>query len=387
MNILYVGTYLEEDREQYINYCSPAGNKFQKNLLNVLKEENKIDILTYIEYPLFPNGKKVIVFTESTNNIKYIKYINLPFLKNITISLNTYIFLLKNIKKYEVITSYNLFPAYLKPIISLKKILNVKVGSFIADLYIDEYKYDNVIKKVRKKIRYFKEKNLIKKLDFCIPITEYITKDLEFNGPSIVMEGGIDKNEFKEIEKIENNINKKIVYTGTIDSVNGIEMLVKVAEILKDDNFEFIVAGDGPLANYLDNKSKNLNNLNYIGKVSNQKCLEIQRKADLLVLFRPTNQKITRYTFPSKLHEYILSGRPVLITDLEGINDEYKKNVNIIKKEDEKYIANEIKDHFKEQEKMLNKAVLAKDFVLKNKTWSAQGLKINAFIEKILMGN
>ncbi|HHQ4319018.1 TPA: hypothetical protein ACSQRH_001553 [Clostridium perfringens] len=65
----------------------------------------------------------------------------------------------------------------------MSKINKLKIGSLIADIYIDEYKYESFLKKINKKINLKKELRLLRKLDFCILITKNIVEDFKFEKP------------------------------------------------------------------------------------------------------------------------------------------------------------------------------------------------------------
>ena len=384
MKILFIGSYVPDQLPmEYKKYISIAGNKFQKSFIdNYTLFEKDIDILSYIPYPRFPVGKKILVNEKTLKNINFIKNINIPVLKEISIWINCLRFLFKNSNKYDVILVYNLFTSYLKPAIIIRNIHKFKVGSIIADMYIDEYKYESFFKKIRKRINLKKELNLLGNLDFCIPITKQIVEDFEFEKPYIVLEGGINLESLIEDNKKITNNKKRIVYTGSIDSVNGIEILIKVAKLIDPLKYEFIIAGDGPLFIELKNELKNNKNIKILGRISNEEAIGLQRQADLLILTRPVEQKITRYTFPSKLHEYMNSEVPVLITKLPGIGNEYYDFINIIEKNEPYTIIKNIEEIFGNYKYYKNKAIKGKEYLIKNKTWNKQTKKVIEFISE-----
>ena len=60
------------------------------------------------------------------------------------------------------------------------------------------------------------------------------------------------------------------------------------------------------------------------GLLDREEILQIQRASRLLVNPRRGNQEFTKYSFPSKLLEYMSSGTPVLSFRLPGIPPEYE---------------------------------------------------------------
>ncbi len=77
--------------------------------------------------------------------------------------------------------------------------------------------------------------------------------------------------------------------------------------------------GDKGLSYFVEMaKSKGVSNTLFTGKIPNEKVLPMLRECDLLILTRPDNFQ-NRYGFPSKLPEYLATGKPVLITAVSDI--------------------------------------------------------------------
>ena len=108
-----------------------------------------------------------------------------------------------------------------------------------------------------------------------------------------------------------------------------------------------------------------------------------QQKSTILINPRTNNEEYTKYSFPSKNLEYLLSGRPTVAYMLDGMPEEYK-NYFIIPEDDSadslaKTISNILIMSDEEQEIIGKKA---RDFVLNNKNYIIQSKKIIDLIEK-----
>ena len=115
----------------------------------------------------------------------------------------------------------------------------------------------------------------------------------------------------------------------------------------------------------------------YHGTVLSSKIIEIQKYASLLVNPRPIVDEYTKYSFPSKNMEYMVSGTPVLTTDLPGMPQEYKEYVFII----EDYSIEGIKDKLCEiasidKKELMKAGQRAREFVLIKKNNIVQARKI-----------
>ena len=71
----------------------------------------------------------------------------------------------------------------------------------------------------------------------------------------------------------------------------------------------------------------------YKGVASNEDVVEAELKASLLVNPRPSREEFTRYSFPSKNIEYMVSGTPLLTTPLSGMPVEYYDYVYLFAEE------------------------------------------------------
>lgn len=134
--------------------------------------------------------------------------------------------------------------------------------------------------------------------------------------------------------------------------------------------------GDGPLRSVVEEASHNNRKIIYYGRVSNAEMLAIQGKADLLVCPRKKDDFTTKYTFPSKVLEYICSGVPVLSNRLPGIPDEYEQYITFAKSERPKDWATAINDVFTHNEVYREKAESARKEVLIKKSWHEQTRRV-----------
>ena len=126
-----------------------------------------------------------------------------------------------------------------------------------------------------------------------------------------------------------------------------------------------------------------MNNVRYWGKVDNNSMKRIQREAYLLINPRPVENLISKVTFPSKIFEYMVSGTPVLTTRLNGFTEEYYDKMFFVENNEPNQLAGKINEVMGLPRSVLRKkALLARQFVLENKTWEKQCNKIYEFIKE-----
>lgn len=139
----------------------------------------------------------------------------------------------------------------------------------------------------------------------------------------------VDPSRFKEVTR-NPNVEKYIAYCGNVNNDNKdgvgdlIASFVRYRESYQDRKLYII----GPIVsqeqknkyeNYLKNSGA-LDCVVFTGPVSPTSIPQYFVDADMLVLARPDNIQ-AKYGFPTKLGEYLLSGRPVVLTDVGNISD------------------------------------------------------------------
>jgi glycosyltransferase involved in cell wall biosynthesis len=220
---------------------------------------------------------------------------------------------------------------------------------------------------------------LISKCDNFVFLTKNMNNVVNIKKkPYCVVEG------FADIEMLNfNNLlsmkskKKIILYAGTINVENGIDRLVSAFVELDLPNTELHFYGDGPYVDELNLYIAKTKSIKYFGSRDNSEILEKEMQADLLINPRPTDYEFTKYSFPSKLLEYMVSGTPVLTTKLPGLGNEYNKYVYFI--EDE--TINGIKKALNSvvtlsKEVLYEKGKTCKEFVLRDKNNLTQVDKI-----------
>ena len=168
-----------------------------------------------------------------------------------------------------------------------------------------------------------------------------------------------------------------------IDKKYGIKYLTEA--FLKADipYAELHIYGNGDFEEELIEICKTNHNVKYFGVRPNDEVVSNQLKSTLLINPRPTNAEYTKYSFPSKNMEYMVSGTPVLTTKLAGMPEEYYPYVYLIEEETveglEKKLAEVLSAH---KEELHKKGTISKEWVLKNNNNVKQAEKIIRMLTK-----
>ena len=223
---------------------------------------------------------------------------------------------------------------------------------------------------------------LFDKFTAYVVLTEKMIEKLGYiSKPYVVLEGQVDSLENK-MQKIHKKESKKVImYAGTVQSQYGLKMLVEGFILANLSGYELHVYGNGDYAEEIDRISKVHSNVKHFPSQPNDVIVEKEKEAYILVNPRPTNEEYTKYSFPSKNMEYMVSGTAVLTTSLPGMPEEYKQYVYLIENETTDGVCKAFKKISElSEEDIISKGRLAREFVLFKKN---NKMQTNRIIELI----
>lgn len=122
------------------------------------------------------------------------------------------------------------------------------------------------------------------------------------------------------------------LYTGTLALRYGIKELVDGFRMMAHANAALWVCGAGEGADYVASIAAEDPRIQFFGQIERSKALELQARASFLINPRSGDDEFVHFSFPSKVMEYLSSGRPVIMYSLPGIPKEYDGHYLPIKK-------------------------------------------------------
>lgn len=196
--------------------------------------------------------------------------------------------------------------------------------------------------------------------------------------PSVVIEGLVDVNMRNIPNVLEDKYKEKIVmYTGALYEKYGVKKLIQAFRALKDNQAKLWIYGAGEMEEYIKKCEREDSRIKFFGVMPNEWIVKEQLKVTVLVNPRPSNEEFTKYSFPSKNMEYMVSGTPVLTTPLQGMPSEYNNYVYLFEDESIAGITKTLENILgKNREELHEKGVKAKEFVIREKNNQIQANKI-----------
>lgn len=119
---------------------------------------------------------------------------------------------------------------------------------------------------------------------------------------------------YQPVQKKKTNDAFTIVFTGNIGYAQGLDILPKAAELLKEDNVSFLMVGDGRYKAELEQEitERNLSEMfQFVGQVKAEEIPIYLAQADMaFVSFK--DSPLFEKTIPAKLQSYMACGMPIL---------------------------------------------------------------------------
>lgn len=365
-----------------------AVQKFHRLLAEGLSSMNETQVETLSSIPvIYTSHKKRIwnIKPEIVKNIhyKYIPIINLPILKNSIVSIYTFIKILtKGIfkKKYEKVVICDVLNLSITASALLAcKLTGYKIIALVTDLP------GLMVSGSSKKNTIYKSivTTIISKFDGYILLTEQMNAIVNpRQKPHLIMEGLVDIN----MRSSENTLSKKaeeriILYAGGIYEKYGVKKLIDAFMLLANADLRLYIYGSGEMENDMPEYMHLDQRIIYKGVAPNDEVVKVQLAATLLINPRPTHEEFTKYSFPSKNMEYMVSGTPLLTTPLPGMPKEYNPYVYLFDDESVDGMHQTLNQLLlKPKEELHEFGLRAKKFVLNEKSNYKQASRIIDFL-------
>jgi len=164
---------------------------------------------------------------------------------------------------------------------------------------------------------------LVRESDSIVSITQYFLDYFDKPIRNVVVEGMVNPSIMDIDAGSEAHENKVVLYTGTLLRIYGVMNLVDAFEKANVSGSELWICGSGETAEEIKARSVKNPSIKFLGLLPSDVAWRKQREATVLVNPRTSDGEYTKYSFPSKTLEYLLSGRPVIVNRLPGFPDEY----------------------------------------------------------------
>lgn len=363
--VLFIGGVFAQENEAEIleNSKTPveySANIFQKKLihgfLSLPKEENAFQVISAPFIGSYPNAYKKMFFKgfqEEQTDYQYVHFNNIWGIRNLsrTRALKKAVRAFAKEKQAGVeklIVVYSPHTPFLAAAVwAKKKDPSIRICLIVPDLpqYMNLSEKKSLLYRVGKKFDIRKFNTLNKQVDTYVLLTEAMKEKIDTCGKpcriveGIVTEAEIENSRSLKAQAVKDDGVKYVVYTGKVYRRFGAIELVDAFMKTTGKTYRLVICGDGDGADYVREAAKKDERILFQGQVSSEKAKEWMYKADVLVNPRGNNEEYTKYSFPSKNIEYLLSGAPVVAYKLDGMKAEYEDMLYVPREENAEALA------------------------------------------------
>jgi glycosyltransferase involved in cell wall biosynthesis len=183
---------------------------------------------------------------------------------------------------------------------------------------------DGVLIKVLRRVDARLVRLALARCDGVVALTQALADDFAPGRPCLVMDGILNAPSLTTHNGHLRRDTFDIAYAGGLTRAYGVDRLVEAVRAMHDPRVRLRIFGRGELDGWLREQAS------MDGRIQPPEFLEQEdlarelSRADVLVNPRPADQDFVKYSFPSKVIEYLSMGVPIVTTRLAGIPADYE---------------------------------------------------------------
>lgn len=401
MKILYLGTACREEGYEKIlslsrEKVSVASNVFENALLKAVSEKGVM--AEVISFPIIPHANKGGPFAWGrkretlTCGVKctWIPTVNLPLIKPVSRLIFGRAMVkrrLKNRDKREetAVLMYSVCPFLAPAVLRLGRRYGVKCFCIAADLprnmFINHPKKGVAAMFAKAYIN--RAVKVQSRFDGYVYLTENMRDEMGADAPYTIVESMPDITAFEGISN-DKSEKRAVMYAGGLHEKYGVENLIKAFYDMPHENTELWLFGTGGMEKDIKTYAMLDPAIRYFGQRPHREVLINECRASVLICCRGMDDDYVKYSFPSKLTEFMLSGTPVILTALPGIPNEYLDRAFTVADNSPEKLAEAMERVLMLPQKELNAVGLsAREFIITEKSPSKQADKILSLIYEV----
>lgn len=345
MKILMLSGIYDEEIEQQVKenskrYYDIAALSFERKLYSGFK--NNGEDFIFLSAPFigsFPDRYKKWYFrpnsNKTVNSIKYVPFNNVWGIRNISRTFH----LKKEIKNFcmeqgaKGIVVYGPHVPFMETAKYAKQLdPQIQVCLIVPELseFAVRDKKRKPLYRLLKPFDIKRVRKLYAYMDSYVLLTEQMKEYIPINHKPYFVVPGITVEPNVVLPSYEKRKNY-ITFTGNLNSEFGILNLLYAFEKIKRKDYMLIICGGGENEEKVREAARLNERIRYLGVVTQDRAREIIAESKIVVSPRTNVGEYTKYTFPSKMLEYMSSGGLVVSYDLDGMGNEIRQHLILAK--------------------------------------------------------
>lgn len=379
-NMLYVGYYVNDVLfntivEKNINNMSAASHRLEEALLKEFANSPRINVSALSYLPSSPS----LGVTPCASLVGGLEVRHIPIRKG---SLGSCIlgawrfwrFLNKEVPRGANVIMYAVNPVFMVPLLFGKRLRRLRLTTICSEVPAFRRYKASIPMKIKKAVQTFFNNRFDNYIFLAEPMKEVVKVGKK---PYMVMEG-IASSLPEELSYAKRrNI---VMYAGGLHPDNNVMLLIDACQqsLLVDECW---ICGSGPQENEIRQRVAHSSKIKMLGRLTTAEVLDLEKQVKVLVNLRDNTNPLTRFSFPSKVIEYLASGAHVISPRLDGIPSEYYEHLYLLSDYTVDSLITIIEDIMGlSEEAYFQRSSDALKFLCENKTASIQAKKVIDFI-------
>lgn len=396
--IAYVGSMVPDRDEFKTSAYSIAGNIFQRDFLRALEGKGAQDLAAYslIAMASFPRDRRLAVLGRPAEmwpglTVHLLGFLNFGVLKTLTLGIGGFSDLLrwglaKQDRPRRVVFCYNLTAPPAAFIRLACRLTRTPLVGILQDINVPGEMVSNSL---LRRIEFAWQRRLIPKLDGLVVANEAMVEDFAPGRPYVLMAGGVPEDFLQRFSTRRRcgDEGLRMAFAGRLTQLNGLDMIVGAFERCSDAPWTLEIAGDGPLRRLVEEAALRDPRIHYHGILGRDDVIDLYQRSNLLLCLRRTDQRMSRYVFPSKLVECLATGIPVLSTPVGHAAREFGPFLSILEEESDEALASRFAELAREPaEGRERRAWEGRDHIRAKRTWPAYMEQLEAYLREHVLG-
>lgn len=303
-------------------------HKFAKSIIrSLLSADYAVLLASACPIQSYPIGRKIffgirrIKIFEAAGYL--VPFINIPVLKHVTRFIFAGIILIGYVFRYR--PKYILIHGVHSPFLligAVSGLFGLKVVPIVTDPAGVILPSDGLFLSLLKILDRIFVRFLLRRFDGVISLSRNININYGLTQDSLVIPGIASSDAV--INKSDLPVSNRddiftITYAGGLSKAYGVVMLVEAVLSISEIPLRLKIYGAGDQVDYLKSISHDDHRIYYGGFLDSDRLREEYIKTDIFINPRPSTDFFSMNSFPSKLLEYLLVGKPVVTTKIASI--------------------------------------------------------------------
>lgn len=392
MALLFISSIVPDKEKFQSKAFNRSGNNVLLGIADALPSSLNCEVWGAQPVPSFPQGKMWISGGEEQLNngktVYLIPFLNIKLLKDIFKGFYCLFRITKWKRKHKdeecKILLYNIYSPPIPMLSMICRLFHIQLFAILYDLGVPPKRLGlSWATMLGYRIGEYFAKKYIPQLDGRIVINESIVRYYAPQKDYLLIDGGINDNIVKHLFplKISETIECIFVCAGMLWDQNGTKLILEAMKLCANPNIKVVFAGRGIDVELIKKASLEDNRISYVGMLSIEDLFKLYEKADVLLNLRI--EEDVDFHFPSKLLEYMATGKLVLSTPIAHAKRDYGHLIEILKDTTPQALRDAMMRIAEMPKSFLyEKGLRAREFMLENRTWKKRTDEIINYMYK-----